>query len=289
MHGPFPPAIRPFGRARLLGGASLARGRNDTSSLDGALGGAVASVPMRTRLLASLPLSSLAALLVAASAAAQPAPQPTPPPQPTPTIPPGLAPSAPPPPVAPPPAAPAPPPVAQAPLVPNGPWPNAPQQVPSPYGAPPPYAQPQGDMMRPPIFPAKMDYIEGAPIPAGYRETTQPRFGLAVAGWITFGVLYTSSVITGGGVMEGNRDASGAILFLPVVGPVVGIGTLHADAFASTLLVLDTLGQSAGLAMGIAAFAAPAKIVVKSQYMRLEVGPVGVGSRGPLMGLRGAF
>ncbi len=131
-----------------------------------------------------------------------------------------------------------------------------------------------------PYYPPKMAYIEGAPIPPGYRESTQPRFGLAAAGFSTFGALYTSSLITAGGLIDSDRYAGPAALFVPAVGPFIGLGAMHPSSLGGVLLVLDGLGQTAGLSMAIAAFAAPARVVVRTQYGALRFGPIGLGGVG---------
>ena len=139
-----------------------------------------------------------------------------------------------------------------------------------------------------PSMPPKMAFIEGAAIPPGYRVATQPRVGLAVAGFTLFGSLYTASAITGGFVIDGGTSGGGALI-APVVGPFIAIGTAGGGGGVAVLLMFDGLGQSAGLAMAIAAFAAPSKYIVRSEYGSLTFGPIAVGAGTPGMGFHGDF
>lgn len=163
--------------------------------------------------------------------------------------------------------------------------------VPQPGPLPPGFAPVPNNAaiqdVEPHRLPERMEFIPGAQIPPGYRVDTQPRFGLAAAGWITFGALYTSSAITAGFIID-NRDGGGAALFAPVLGPFITIGTLGASASGGVLLVFDGLGQAAGLAMGIAGFAAPKKMIVRTQYGSFHVAPFAAPT-GPAMGLVGDF
>jgi hypothetical protein len=68
---------------------------------------------------------------------------------------------------------------------------------------------------------------------------------LVFAGGLTFGASYALSFVAAfAGTAEGNGGA--AALFIPVVGPLITIGTVHADAGGSLVLVFDTLVQGAG-------------------------------------------
>ncbi len=248
-----------------------------------------------------------AALSLSASLApAQPTPSPFPPPPAQ--LPPGVPPSAPPQPSAAP-AQPGPP--GTIPVNPNG----QPQPPPNPGYAPPPgygpnpgyapnqgygpnpgyapnqgYGPPPGYQPSPPVkVPTQFDYIEGAEIPPGFKLDTQPRAGLAIGGFSMFAATYLPTIITAGFVIDNERSASAGPLFVPGIGPFFAIGTLQTGAGAGVLLVLDGLAQSAGLAMGIAAFASPRKVIVRSQYGSVHFAPIATGGAIPGFGLAGDF
>lgn len=226
----------------------------------------------------------------AASAQSEPSgPSPVPPPPP-PVIPPGptpLNPTGGPPPT----------------YAPQGPYPGgvpAPSQQPTPgnpwgtgqeygppqqQGYPPGYGPPQP--ARP--LPTQMDFIEGAPLPPGYVVDTRPRVGLAVAGWVLFGSAYIPSIITAGFVIDGDREAGAGALFVPGIGPFITLGTTSPGSGMGVVLVLDGLAQSAGLVMGITAFAAQKKYVRPNHYFTMRFGPVDTGTEAPGFGVRGTF
>ena len=109
-----------------------------------------------------------------------------------------------------------------------------------------------------------------------------------------FGAVYIPNIITAGFVIDSDRNAAAAPLFLPGIGPFFAIGTLQADlnrpsVGLGVLLVLDGLVQSAGIAMGIAAFAAPRKVVVRNQYGSVRFAPIATGGEVPGFGLSGEF
>jgi hypothetical protein len=166
----------------------------------------------------------------------------------------------------------------------------------------PPNAQgpgiPNGNQQLPfkpgPRLPERMDYIEGAPLPEGYRVDTQPRVGMAIGGWVTFGSLYLLSAIAGGLEIDSGSDyqssnKGGAALFVPAIGPFISLGTIHPDNIGGVLLVIDGVGQCAGLALGIAAFAAPKQVIVRTQYASLHFDPLTVRGGAAVSGLGGEF
>lgn len=126
----------------------------------------------------------------------------------------------------------------------------APTPTPQPYAQPDPYAQPQ-----------PQPYAQPQP----YQEQEKPRRrgkGLMIAGWSMFGAMYLTTAFVGAAVY----DASGTVcdlgggdscrrpglpLVIPVVGPLVNIGTYDSVSLA-TLGIVSFLVQAAGLSMGIA-------------------------------------
>jgi len=67
-----------------------------------------------------------------------------------------------------------------------------------------------------------------------------------------------------------------APLFIPVVGPFMSLGTVNPNAFGASVLILDGLAQTAGLAMLVAAFIEPERVWKKKQ-VALDVTPMKVG------------
>lgn len=178
-----------------------------------------------------------------------------------------------PPPEPPPPAQPGPPPPGSYPADYGQPPPG---YGPPPQGYPPPeYGQPPPGYGEPPpppgygappelVGPREIDYEEGDEIPPGYRKHSKIRKGLVIGGAVTFGALYILTIIVAGVAdsfarseldSDPNQDRW-VPLFIPAVGPFITIGTVEASPGGAVPLVLDGLGQCAGLAMFIAGLAA---------------------------------
>lgn len=155
-----------------------------------------------------------------------------------------------------------------------------------PPGAPayyPPYG-PGGEGQPP----RELPYDEGQPIPPGYRVESHPRVGLIIGGSVSLGTLYLLSALSGAIMLDTNPGEKGAPLFAPVVGPFVAIGTLKASATGSFLLVVDGLGQAAGLGMLIGGIAAPKTTLLRNDVMARFV-PVDPSSGAPGLGVVGEF
>jgi hypothetical protein len=242
---------------------------------------------------AAMLAGAVTCLALGGSALAKQAPPPPPPPGSAP------APAATPPPPAPPPAPPAPteqpppppPPPATAPL-PAQPLPPpgyappgyappgyAPPQPTAGYPAPPPagYAPPP-QYATPPVGPRTIEYAEGRPVPPGYHVEEHARTGLAVGGGVTFGATWLLSAAIGAGLSEawahdsdiGNDDTAWP-LFIPVAGPFIGIGTMHASYGPGFILVMDGLAETGGLAMFIAGLAAKKQLLVRDDVYDAQV------------------
>jgi hypothetical protein len=71
-----------------------------------------------------------------------------------------------------------------------------------------------------------------------------------IAGSVTFGVIYLSSVLTAASVLASdlNNGKMFSPLFAPIVGPFIAIGTTNSSG-GTPLLVLDGLAQLAGMTM----------------------------------------
>ena len=149
------------------------------------------------------------------------------------------------------------------------PYPPPPQYVYPPQPYPPPQYQYQ--------YPATLPYEEGRPIPQGYHTRTSVRKGLVIGGAVTFGVLYALSLIAADADRQANQDGGSRkleALYIPAIGPF--IATSKVESGSTSVLILDGLGQTAGLVMFICGFAFP-----KTELVRNDLGSVRVL---PLMG-----
>lgn len=126
----------------------------------------------------------------------------------------------------------------------------------APAPPPPPRMEPDQDRpsgrrrgLRDPR-PRKLEWRPGEVIPPGYESEEGPSKRFLVGGIVTLGSLYLgSSVAAYIAVFAGDTEL--APLFVPVAGPFISIGTAETDGTASYLLVLDGIGQAAGLAMAL--------------------------------------
>jgi hypothetical protein len=142
-----------------------------------------------------------------------------------------------------------------------------------------------------------MKYDEGDPIPPGYHQDTRIRKGLVIAGAVTFGSLYLTTILITAGV-QGICDADGvsgdcdeaSALYVPAIGPFIAIGTLDANAPAAVFLAINGLGQSAGVAMLVAGLAARENVLVRDDISKpaIHVRPLVAGDALGL-GLDGTF
>jgi hypothetical protein len=227
------------------------------------------------------------ALVLPATAAAQ-----APPPQPAPTQAPTQA---PPPQGAPPPATTQPP----SPYPPQ-PYPYPPQQYPAgtyppPAYPPPAYPPPPGYPAYPPAQPQyqapyELKYKEGQPIPAGYRLKEEPRYGLALGGWLTLSIPYGIGLIA---ASASDFDNESGWLILPALGPWFMMGRRDygdcdnsssndglqclADVFVVMGLLVDGIVQAGGTTMLILGYTLEKKTLVRSD-MSWTVRPRSIGS-----------
>jgi hypothetical protein len=99
-------------------------------------------------------------------------------------------------------------------------------------------------------------------VPAGYRRTLRPRRDILSAGAALFALPYLASaaVATTGYTSDAATDSARGVLWAPVVGPFVWIGS-SGSAAADVFLVLDGLAQLSGLSMFIYAIATPRAVL----------------------------
>ena len=97
-----------------------------------------------------------------------------------------------------------------------------------------------------PRGPEEMDDVDlDRPAPAGYTKVTTRRRGFIIAGAITFGVSYGSSVVAGTIAGIGSTSMRGDALFIPFAGPFIEA----AGSSDKALLVGIGLAQVAGAVM----------------------------------------
>jgi hypothetical protein len=136
--------------------------------------------------------------------------------------------------------------------------------------------------------PDVLDYEEGDAIPAGYARDTRIRKGLVIAGAVTFGVSWLAAAGAALRFTE-EREEEGryhepnappeAVLYIPLAGPWIGLGTLDPERGMAAALVVDGIAQAGGLAMLIAGVAAKRTVLVKSPGAELGVSPTAGGVR----------
>ncbi len=142
---------------------------------------------------------------------------------------------------------------------PPAPWlaPTAPS-APAPGALPPPDTDewPARDRRGKPLpaRPNKLAWEPGEVVPPGYEPWSAPSRKLMISGIVVSGTFYFGSFITAfGTALAGNFDEFG-VMFIPLVGPLIAIETAGAEDSGAYLLVLDTLGQAAGLALLFTSF-----------------------------------
>ncbi len=158
---------------------------------------------------------------------------------------------------------------------------------------PPPssYYAPPGTVGRGPV--TITDWDDSQPVPPGYRVSTKVRTSLIVAGAVTFGALWAVSATEG---VIGSSLGGSAWGVAPVIGPfacIPGVGGGSGAVAADFFLVLDGLGQAAGVAMFAAGFAAPRRILVRNDVFVSGITfmprPMSFGRNGAGVGMMGAF
>jgi hypothetical protein len=126
--------------------------------------------------------------------------------------------------------------------------------------------------------PPALEWEPGEVVPFGYVPKTYADRGLRNAGITVFSSSAGLSALVGLGLLIGGDDTAGGwALLVPVVGPVLAIGTLEADPFPGYILVLDALTQAAGVTLFALAWATPddhlERLRRPSPRVGLDVGP----------------
>jgi hypothetical protein len=130
-----------------------------------------------------------------------------------------------------------------------------------------PPAEASGDRLEP-ARPKTLPYDEDAPTPYGYRPVTRYRYGLIIAGALTFSTIYISTAAVSASY---ERE-----LLVPIAGPFIRLGRVQGPwaTFSGAILVIDGLGQAAGAAMLITGLAHKKKLLVRDELATVRVTPM---------------
>jgi hypothetical protein len=154
-------------------------------------------------------------------------------------------------------------------------------QVPYPQQAAPAYPYGYNPFA---AWPATLPAVDGKQPPNGYREETSVRKSFVITGAVAFGVFYLSSLAaasvlsdssttdSSSGSSSSNKSDSEALpLFIPCLGPFIGLATLDPAPVGTAWLVLDGLAQTAGLTLLIVGIAYPNK-----KWVRMDLASASV-------------
>lgn len=114
--------------------------------------------------------------------------------------------------------------------------------------------------------PREMPYDPTQPIPPGYQVESRVNRGLVIAGGVTFASTYGLSVLASiAFATESQREADRFLpLLVPLGGPFITIGTSDAKGTETMLLLMDGLGQVAGVTMFIIGMTSKTDMLVRS-------------------------
>ena len=205
-----------------------------------------------------------------------------------------------------------------------------PGAYPQPYYAPYlfPYPQPYY-APAPPVDtrPSVMDYDPSKPIPEGYRLESSSRKGMVVPGGILFGISYGISLMVAASTSESSTyysssyssSSSGVpfdnnMLYYPVVGPWLALGTLHdqvdcsrysTSSYSSAyydctdqnseigmwrfMLIMGGLTQTVGAALVLLGVTVRSQQLVLTDNVRASLVPARIGRSGHGLALVGSF
>jgi hypothetical protein len=162
---------------------------------------------------------------------------------------------------------------------------------------------------RPHLLPYEIPYDPDMGIPPGYKLGEKRRSSLAVGGGVTFLSLWVASCVAGGFMEDSARRSSyyydeygnpypisngntALPMYIPLLGPIITIGTIHSSTSGTTALFFDGLGQAGSLVMFIVGMAYPQK-VLKYQFQPtagLTLKPIAAPMKeGGFAGLTGSF
>jgi hypothetical protein len=129
-----------------------------------------------------------------------------------------------------------------------------------------------GGPTRDPI-PDRLEWRPGEVVPPGYSPIYKPGIGLLAGGLATAGTAYSATVLVAGVAASRGQAEPFAVLFLPVIGPLVAIESTRADPAGAFLLVFDTVAQTAGLTLFALSFYVRDYGLVRDPPERFEPAP----------------
>lgn len=147
------------------------------------------------------------------------------------------------------------------------PWPvqgppGPPQQQVLMQAPPPGYVYAQPIMYGPQVvYAPPLQPYEGGPVPPGMTVRTRARTGLISAGAAIFGVPWITSLIVATAARSGDSNGLGW-LAVPAIGPIIAGAVNGASTTGWTVLMLDALLQSGGLAMFLYGITHPSQYLV---------------------------
>lgn len=138
-------------------------------------------------------------------------------------------------------------------------------------------------------IPVEIPYDPAQGIPPGYRRSVKSRRGLMAAGLSVAGGLWFISIIAAITHNTNDPAKSDEPLALPVIGPLITVGTTKSSPAGTTLLVLDSFFQTAGVVTFLLARQYP-ELTVKNRSASLTMMPVAAPAQnGGMLGLAGSF
>jgi len=142
-----------------------------------------------------------------------------------------------------------------------------------------PTTQQAADQQAPASGTAQMDWDGDGTPPNGYHLETRVRKGLVIAGAVTFGTMYLTTVI-GAAFANALGSSRASVAFVPIAGPFIALRDVS-DERGVALLVIDGVVQAAGATMLIVGLAAQKTVAVRNDSAKVEIMPVvGPGSVG---------
>lgn len=165
---------------------------------------------------------------------------------------------------------------------------QAPPSYPPPYPYPPPYAYGPA-YPYPPVTPVASvvpgpptvvpNWDPDVPPPRGYRMTSSPNGALLGSGIAFFTAGWATAAVAGAiGSAEGRsgRRDDWQVLYVPLAGPFLGLGSLEPNAAGVGVLIADGIFQIAGVAGIVGGFLDRRHKVVR-ESTGLRVAPLVVG------------
>jgi len=135
------------------------------------------------------------------------------------------------------------------------------------------------------------DWSEDEPVPPGYHRALRMRRGPIIGGAVTLGTLYMLSTLAAAVAQDNNQGQTNPAvgLWVPALGPFIAIAG-SSSATLDWVLVVDGLGQCAGLALLIYGLTTPKTVLMRNDYGFVRVIPQIVPLRdGAAVGLAGEF